>query len=403
MAREQHLIVAAGVCAALHVAKLPPAVAALQQALAITLVQAGFLLSIVQVAGMLLGAVMGAWADGLGARRSMLLGLALLAAASAAGAAAPGAAMLMALRAIEGVGFLLVVLPGPGWLRQVAPPPTVMAALGRWSAYMPLATALALGIGPAAVEALGWRGWWIALALVTTAMALALARGTHGLATAPAHPTPRAAAGQNTWQRLAQTLSRRGPWVVAGVFLFYAGQWLAVIGFLPTLLRQAGTPTWQVGLAGAGAAAVNMIGNLAAGRLQQRGLRPQAIVALACTAMALGANGFYAEAWPLPLRLAAVTAFSLFGGLIPATLFTLAVRVAPSPQTTGTTVGWMQQGSAMGQFCGPPAVAWAAAHAGGWAAAGWVTATAAGLALLLMLMLPRGDARESTPGGSIGD
>ena len=71
MPREQHLIVAAGVCAALHVAKLPPAVAALQQALAITLVQAGFLLSIVQVAGMLLGAVMGAWADGLGPRRIM--------------------------------------------------------------------------------------------------------------------------------------------------------------------------------------------------------------------------------------------------------------------------------------------------------------------------------------------
>jgi predicted MFS family arabinose efflux permease len=217
------------------------------------------------------------------------------------------------------------------------------------------------------------------------------------MAAAAAHPTQLAAAGESTWQRLAQTLSRRGPWVVAGVFLFYAGQWLAVIGFLPTLLRQVGTPTWQVGLAGAGAAAVNMIGNLGAGRLQQRGVRPQVIVAMACTVMALGANGFYAEGWPLPLRLAAVAAFSLFGGLIPATLFTLAVRVAPSPQTTGTTVGWMQQGSAMGQFFGPPAVAWAAAHTGGWAAAGWVTATAAMLALLLMRMLPADALHAANP------
>ena len=65
----------AGVCAALHVGKLPPAIAALQQALGVTLLQAGFLLSLVQLAGMTAGVAFGALADGLGLRRSMLLGL----------------------------------------------------------------------------------------------------------------------------------------------------------------------------------------------------------------------------------------------------------------------------------------------------------------------------------------
>ena len=49
----------AGVSAALHVGKLPPAVPVLQQQLGVSLLQAGFLLSTVQVAGMLLGLVVG--------------------------------------------------------------------------------------------------------------------------------------------------------------------------------------------------------------------------------------------------------------------------------------------------------------------------------------------------------
>ena len=53
-------------------------------------------------------------------------------------------------------------------------------------------------------------------------------------------------------------------------------------------------------------------------------------------------------------------------GVVPATLFVLAVRVAPGPATVSTTVGLMQQASAMGQFMAPPLVAWLAHCAGGW-------------------------------------
>jgi len=49
------LVVLAGVAGALHVGKLAPAIPALRAALDVTLVQAGFLLSAVQMAGMLLG------------------------------------------------------------------------------------------------------------------------------------------------------------------------------------------------------------------------------------------------------------------------------------------------------------------------------------------------------------
>jgi MFS family permease len=61
-----------------------------------------------------------------------------------------------------------------------------------------------------------------------------------------------------------------------------------------------------------------------------------------------------------------VLAFSGVGGLIPGTLFGVAVVVAPGDDTVSTTVGWMQQFSALGQFVGPPAVAWLVTQVGGW-------------------------------------
>src|SRR5437868_9652135 len=78
-------VVAGGVAAALHIGKLPPAVPALQATLGIGLVQAGFLLSLVQVAGMTLDLLVGLAADTIGLRRSMLAGLVLVSLASALG------------------------------------------------------------------------------------------------------------------------------------------------------------------------------------------------------------------------------------------------------------------------------------------------------------------------------
>src|SRR4051794_21412402 len=102
------LVVLAGVSAALHVGKLPTALPVLREALGVTLLQAGFLLSLVQLAGMSLGLAVGLAADGVGLKRTMTTGLAILSAASFLGGWAQDAPTLMLLRALEGFGFLLV-------------------------------------------------------------------------------------------------------------------------------------------------------------------------------------------------------------------------------------------------------------------------------------------------------
>ena len=374
------LVVLTGMSSALHVGKVPAAIPFLQQSLGLTLLQAGFLLSVVQLAGMLLGLAVGLMADRLGARRVMLTGLVVLALASAAGALAPGVGFLLASRVVEGAGFLLAVLPAPALLRQAVKEPALLSrSLGWWGAYMPVGTATALLLGVPLMGWVGWRGAWGVLAVLSLLAALALARGV---------PDPRgggqtAWASQALWPRLARTLSAPGPWLVALAFLMYSGQWLAVVGFLPTIYSQAGYTGALVGGLSALAAGINMTGNIGAGRALARQVPPGALLATGYLAMAGGATlAFAAVGFPVAQYLG-VLVFSALGGLIPGTLFGMAVALAPDEGTVSTTVGWMQQLSSLGQFIGPPLVAWVAVQMGGWESTWWVTGACSlfGLAL----------------------
>lgn len=368
--RAAALVVMAGVVAALQVGKLPPALPALQADLGISLVQSGFLLSMVQLAGMLLAILVGLAADGAGLKRSMVAGLSLLALASALGGAASSPWMLLSLRAVEGLGFLLTALPAPALIRRLVRPAQLPGMLGVWSTYMPLGTSLALLAGPFVIPTWGWPLWWELFAVVSAAMAWAVHR------VIPADPpVERGPTGSSLLQRLGDTLGHRGPWLVALMFCVYSAQWLAVVGFLPSIYTEAGVAGALLGVLTAGAAGVNMLGNLASGRLLQRGWAPTQLLLTGFGCMALGsalAFGSATEGHPW-WRYAGVLLFSSVGGLVPGTLFSLAVRLAPGERQVATTVGWAQQLSALGQFFGPPLLAWVAARSGGWQFTPWVT------------------------------
>ena len=376
------LVVAGGVAAAVHVGKLPPAIPVLREGLGLTLVEAGFLLSLVQFAGMTLGLLVGLAADRLGLKRTMVAGLALTGTASIAGGFATTPTALLALRALEGLGFLLASMPAPGLIRRLVPARRMSAMLGVWGAYMPFATALALLCGPAWMAWAGWPGWWWLLGGLSLVMAFALARQL------PRDPRM-SGGGPAQWSaRIRRTLAAPGPWLVAFAFGVYSAQWLAVIGFLPSIYVAAGIAPSTAAAATAFAAAVNMTGNLASGRLLQRGAAAPRLLAIGYITMAAAAVLAFADVLPATgagpvLRYVAVLAFSAVGGVIPGTLFSLAVRLAPGEDTVSTTVGWMQQWSALGQFLGPPAVAWVAARAGGWQWSWLVTAGCAACGLLL--------------------
>ncbi|MES2509661.1 MAG: MFS transporter [Pseudomonadota bacterium] len=384
-------VVAAALGAAMHIGKLPPAVPVLERVLGITLLQAGFLLSLVQFAGMCLGLVTGLAVQRVGLKRSMVGGLVVLGVASLCGAKAESATWLLVTRAFEGLGFLWVVLPGPGLLRLLVPRERINSMMGVWGTYMPLGTSLALLLGPWAMllgsQDSGWRIWWCLLSGVAMAMALLVAWRV------PSDRKARNAGPSGTQDKsatrilLSLTLRSKPVWLMALTFAVYAGQWLAVVGFLPTIYARAGVASTTAAWLTALAAAMNMVGNVVAGRLLEKGVPAPAL--LTTGFLVMGTSTFLAFGTDIGpwWQYAAIMAFSAVGGLIPATLFSLSIRLAPRPEAVSATVGWLQQWSSVGQFAVPPLMGWVALRAGGWQWTWVVSAVLCTLGLVLALLV----------------
>lgn len=388
---SEFVVIIAGVTAALHLGKLPPAIGALEAALGLTLLQAGFMLSLVQLAGMTVGLLVGMAADSVGLRRSMIAGLAILALASLLGAGATSVPALLTLRAVEGIGFLLVVLPAPGLIRRQVPVERLSQRLGLWGCYMGFGTSLALLTAPWVIDAVGWQGWWRVLALISLIMLFWIWFAV------PADPASRTTSANTAsrsapwWQRPADTLAAPGPWLIAIIFAMYSSQWLSVIGFLPSIYRQAGFSALLIGPLTALVALINVVGNLASGYLLHRGIQARHLLYTGFAVMSFGtlfAFSSLTDTAPV-VRYLAVLLFSMVGGVIPGVLFSLAVRLAPSEDTVSTTVGWMQQWSSLGQFAGPPLVALVASRSGGWEWTWVVTGSLSVIAALVISRLPR--------------
>jgi CP family cyanate transporter-like MFS transporter len=360
-------VLLAGVCAAANIGKLPPALPALRQDFGLTLVEASWLVSAFQVAGLSLGVFGGLLADRFGPRRTMACGLLLLALASSVGAAAQGATLLLAMRVVESAGFMLSVLPGPALLRRFVAPGSLSPVLGLWSCYMPTGMSLMMIATPPLLEAQGWRAAWVVCAALPAAACLAVLRALR-----PDGARPPGAQSAAALARL--TLATPGAWLLALCFGLYAGQFITVFSFLPTLYQAAGIPAGTAGLLSAAGVAANLIGNLVAGVLLGRGANRGRLIGIASVVMA----GCAIAALSLPLPFAAgygaVLLLSAAGGLIPGTLFATAPGIAPHGGAVATTTGLMQQGSCVGQFLLPPLAAAAASGRGGWAAAGVVIA-----------------------------
>ena len=217
---------------------------------------------------------------------------------------------------------------------------------------MPIGAALALLLGPWLYDAIGWRWSWAALSALSLCWAAVVCSGCLQTGRSPGgagHRPGRA--------RLRQTLTASGPWLVALAFFSYSGQWLAVVGFLPTMQTQAGWSIATVGIASAAAAGANasaMSRQAACWRMAGRQVVcwRWPMSRWRCRACWL-ASGLVGPSWQLLL----VMVFSGVGGLIPGTLFGLAVRLAPSAADGVDDGGWVQQLSSLGQFAGPPLVA----------------------------------------------
>jgi predicted MFS family arabinose efflux permease len=377
----------AGVVAAGYVGKLPPALPALKSEFGLSLVAAGWVVSTFNTVALATAVGFGLVADRIGAFRFALAGLALLAVGGVAGAAAPSGAWLIVSRVVEGAGLLAVTVSVTALVFAAAAPGDRKLALGIWSTYMPFGMAVAMAAAPLAIDAIGWRGLWLAVVAATIAAAAALAAQRRNYPPAP--PSGR------TFGAIVAGLRQPGPWWNSFVMAFYTAQWSGVMVWLPTFLVQTrGASLGAASLVAAAVVAINVPGNLTGAWLVQRHTPRGLVVCTAAVLMGAFAVGIFAEGAPDWVRLGSCLAFSYASGVIPAVSFAAAQSYARSQSQVASLQGLMMQGSNLGQFLGPPAIAAAVSIGGRWGDAVYVMLAAAALTLVCGVAVARDERRR---------
>jgi predicted MFS family arabinose efflux permease len=372
----------AGVIAAGHVGKLPPALPLIRSDLAIGIVTAGWLASIFSATGMLIAIFLGAVADRIDHWWLAVVGLALMAVSGFYGSMVSSVAQLIFSRFLEGIGFLAVVVAAPAIIARAATGRDRSMALGFWPGYMPFGVSLMILAAPFALRMGGWRGLWLDVAVLAALGATimwAIGRGAHN------HRGPETRVP--IWQNIRSGGAHLGPWLVGACFALYGAQLYAIITWMPTfMIEERGIGSTAAAALTALVVATNGACNVFGGWILHRGAAPWAMIALSGAVMALAAVGSFAGWVPDIARYGFSLILCGAGGIVASAIFAIAPTFAAAPTQLGVVNGILVQASNLAQFVGPTALAVVVAKFGHWESALWAM-VAVNVALILLALL----------------
>ncbi len=387
------LLVAAGIVAAFHVGKVPPSIPSVRGELGASLEQAGWLLSMVNITAAVGGMAIALTVDRFGHRRLIVLGTALCLVASLLGGFADSIGLLLVWRFFEGLGFVIVTVSVPPLVLRVTQTSDRQRAMTIWTAYMPAGAGAMMLIAAVILPTTSWRTIWMIAAAASAVMLLGLLTGAVSRRELDPHIVRR----RPILHEMAEVATSGGPIAIGLCFAAYACCWLAIVGFLPTLqVERLGISPSTAAIITAFVTVVNVVGNLAAGWLLQRGLPRATVICGAAIPMAFCAAGIFADGVPDLMRLILAVIYSAVIGVVPGALFTALPVHSPRPEYIGASTGLLMQGSNLGGLTGPPIVA-ALVASGGWPAAVWLTSVSLGLVVGAALFLHWRERRSLTP------
>lgn len=369
--------------AALYVGKVPPSIPSIRDTLGVSLRQAGWLLSLVNMTAALGGMVIALTVDRFGHRRLAVVGTALCCAASLLGAFTSSIDVLLLSRFLEGLGFIVVTVSVPTLILRVTALRDRHRAMTIWTSYMPAGAGGMMLVASVILPETSWRAVWLVASAASLLMLIALlliAVPRRELDAQPARRRP-------ILHEIAEVATSGGPLAIAVCFGAYSCCWLAVVGFLPTLQveRLAFSPSTAAILT-ALVTTLNVAGNLLAGFLLQHGLPRVALISGAAISMAFCAAGIFIDGVPDLWRLVLACIYSAVIGIVPGALFTGLPVHSPRPELIGASTGLLLQGSNFGGLFGPP-ITGALVSSGGWPAAAWLTSIALGTVAASSLFL----------------
>lgn len=310
-------------------------------------VATGMIVSVVGIVGLVFGTTAGLWVTALGFRRVLVGALLLGAAVSAVEAADLPYGILIALRMVEGVSHLAIVVAAPTVISLVAPPASLGLAMTLWSSFFGVSFALLAWIGRPLAEAAGVPGLFLAHAAYLAALALALWRMM------PEDPPPTAPSISPRRLLADHVAIYRSPFEAAPAlgFVCYTALYVALLTLLPPLFPDA-----QRVIVATGMPLISIAVSLTLGLWLLRHLPAVAIVGLGFGAGGLSALAL-ALSWGQGGAVAAALGLSGALGLVQGASFASIPQLNLSAQGRARAAGAIAQLGNVGTTAGTPLLA----------------------------------------------
>jgi MFS family permease len=382
----------AGIVAATHIGKLPPALPEIRLALDAGLVTGGWIASMISCTGFALGLVAGSLADRLGQRQVLIFGLLAMTAGSLLGAFAQSGEVMLLSRFIEGVGYTSVTITGAGMITHVTAAGDRKWALGIWSSYVPVGFSVMLIAGALVLESWGWRTLWLISSGITVVWAGIVWKATLGWQRQSGN-----VAMTSMLNNVTRCLASPGALLAAGCFALYASQHISMMAWLPSYMREVyGSSALVAAVVPAVVLMFNAIGNWFSAWAMGRGVSIWSLLAVGAIGMGLSQIGIFSAFLPDTARLGFAVLFGIFGGMVPAAALGSVAIYTPSPSQIGTMNGLMVMGTSTGMLFGPPAVAAMRAVMGNWNDVVWLMVSLATVGVILAVLSRRLERRANS-------
>jgi predicted MFS family arabinose efflux permease len=338
----------ASVVAPFNQFKVPPIMPILIDNFQITLAQAGSLMSLIALVGLLLALPGGIILQRLGPKVTAVIAMGFIAIGSVIGALAGTFSILMVSRLLEGVGIGLIGVAAPATIAAWFPPERQGTPMGIWATWVPVGTVAMYNLAPLLASSWGWQAvWWsgVIFALLMMLISALLLKSPPIQGDNIPHPAI-------DLRTLQVALTSRDIWLLSLGFACFNFVFVSFSTYYPTFLNEIrGYNLGEAALIASIATMVIIFSAPMAGLLSDWiGSRrllftiPYLLVAL------LLLLPFRVLGWQI---IAVMVALGIVVGAIPTATFTAAPELMRKPYLAGVGLAVILVGQYSGQLLGP--------------------------------------------------
>ncbi len=337
----------ASVAAPLNQSKVPPLMPVLMDTFQITLSQAGLLMSVFSITGLILALPTGIALQKTGPKLTGLIALGSLVVGSGLGALSGGMGLLLTSRVIEGVGMGLIAVVAPAVLAAWFPPEKQGTPMGIWATWVPAGTLIMMLLAPRLELADGWPAvWWVGagFSLVVFALYAFLLR-------MPPVPTESEIAITPTPQ-LNKALANKDIWLLALAFTCFNLVFFPIATYYTTFLAEVrGYTLTEASTIASISTVLVLISAPLAGWVSDRvGSRKRVLTIPFLIVAVMMLLPFKVVDWQIYVFMSLL---GFVAGAVPTATFAAAPEVMKNPQLAGLGLAVIMVGQNLGMFAAP--------------------------------------------------